>query len=106
MITQKRPLISARTALDKVPRDWLIHIEPRIARKGFAPCWIWCHTHSDRGYPMLKVDGEDVKARSFIAAMFWASDQPFKVQMGCGRRNCVNPNHFVLRSRKVPHADT
>lgn len=97
MIIKKRPLFNLNTAFENVPKEWLNHIEPRVTRGPFLPCWVWHGSIDDNGYPRMRIDDNKVvKVHRWVAGLFWDFPDDYYVKQTCGCRNCVNPTHLKV----------
>lgn len=104
MVERIKSLIDEDTPLGEIPRDWLIHIEPKIVRGAFRPCWIWDGTLDGQGYPRkwetVRGKKKPISVRHLIAKIFWSIKGEFYVKTACGVSTCVNPAHFIIKERR------
>jgi hypothetical protein len=91
-----------RTPLRDIPREWLIDIEPRLARGGvLKECWIWTAGLDHEGHPTRAR-----RAARYIAKMFWPKIQSYhEVLHDCGNVSCLNPGHFRISHAHWTHED-
>ena len=101
-VVKIRPLLTLETKLRDVPVEWLQHVAPYVMLKGFAPCWIWGGSVTDKGYPVMRpvdpVTGKQLRVyiRPMIAKMFWDYQKGCHVHNVCNTLNCVNPSHMYI----------
>ncbi len=99
-ITKKRPLFNLRTSLDNIPKDWLRHVEPKVNRTTYPPCWLWEGSCDSRGYPVIidtfKGARSEIKVHRYVAKMFYDFPKSVRVKRSCGNLQCVNPNHIKV----------
>lgn len=93
---KRRPLINMLTQLENIPKEWLNHVEPRVVRGSFLPCWVWCGAVDQNGYPIMRVAGKIVMVHRFVAKIFWDFPNDYYVRRKCSVNNCVNPNHLHI----------
>jgi ribosomal protein S28E/S33 len=68
--------------------------------EGPLQCQIWLGATTQRGYPVMKVDGRVTLARRVIYKRCKGPLQPGEiVVMACGERRCVRPDHMEARRR-------
>lgn len=98
---KRRPLINLITQLGNVPKEWLNHIEPKIVRGPFLPCWVWSGALDRNGYPVMYVEGTQHMAHRFVAKLFYDFPDIWYVTQSCNVRNCLNPGHLVIKPTMV-----
>ena len=102
MIIRKRPLFNMKTSFENIPGEWLRHVEPKVMRGAWLPCWVWQGGTDRNGYPQMQVKNietgkrETVMVHRFVAALFYDFDPCLTVRRTCGTINCVNPNHVEV----------
>jgi hypothetical protein len=98
---QKRALITLKTPLDELPREWVKYIEPYVIRGGFLPCWVWAGKINRYGHPYLwttdPLTGKSIRlmAHRMVARIFWDFPSKWYIRRTCDTINCVNPAHIV-----------
>lgn len=98
---KRRPLFNMITRLENIPKEWLNHIEPKIVRGPFLPCWVWTGALDRNGYPVMNVDGAMVMVHRFVAKIFYIFPEEWFVTRSCNVQNCLNPNHIVIKATKT-----
>lgn len=101
MLIKRRPLINLLTQFGNVPKEWLNHIEPKIVRGPFLPCWVWSGALDRNGYPTFYVEGDMVMAHRYVAKLFYIFPDEWYVTQSCNVRNCLNPTHIVIKETKT-----
>lgn len=89
-----RPLLTWRTPLHLIPKDWLDLIEPKIERHG--PCWHWVGGLDTDGHPRLYVGGGTIRCAKRVAMIFWDWQDGYEVLHHCANISCLNPGHFTV----------
>lgn len=109
-IYSKRPLINMDTPLKEIPKDWLDHVEHRVMRGGFLPCWQDKYAVGANGYPQIKDPNTGIvtTVQRFVASIFWDFSPHLRVRMMCRNRSCVYPHHMYIceAGRDVPFLPT
>jgi hypothetical protein len=101
MIIRKRPLINMKTALENIPREWLVNVEPHIIRGQYLPCWLWNKGLDSSGWPSERVKiGDKLVRRAmhrFVARIFYDfPDEYYVIHIAsCKYKNCLHPAHLV-----------
>lgn len=102
MIIRKRPLINMKTALENIPREWLVNIEPHIIRGQYLPCWLWTKEVDATGMPSRRIKMGDKLIRQgvhrFVARIFFDFPEEYYVThiAQCRHRNCLHPSHLLV----------
>ncbi len=106
----RRALPTRRTAIEDWPEDWLRYIEPKIVRSPVTEGdhWFWTGYMKSQ-YPTLtiKVPGGSQVIRTvsnLIVCLFWhvpedLQERQWYVEIVCGYKNCINPHHFIPKTR-------
>lgn len=103
-LERTRPFFTTNSKLKDIPREWIVEIEPKIARGGILKeCWIWTGGLDHKGHPCLWFMDADTKKNKcvrlarMVAKMFWPGlEQWNDVLHGCGNKTCLNPAHFRI----------
>lgn len=103
MLVKRRALINLHTQLENIPKEWLNIIEPKVFRGAFLPHWIWSGAVSTDGYPVIYVDGKQVRVLKFISKIFYEFPDDWHVDLSCHYPGCVNPNHIRVRKFHPNH---
>jgi len=93
---KKRPLINMLTSLENIPKEWLNHVEPKVVRGAFLPCWIWAGAVDKNGYPIMRDGNTIIMMHRYVAKLFYKVGKTDYVKRSCGINNCVNPNHVYV----------
>lgn len=102
MAERIRPIFDEETPLKDVPEWWRRHVEHKVIRGAFKPCWIWDGAVDNCGHPRRYYTNEEGKRvvsnlRHEIVQLFWKIDGRFTVSNACQIRTCVNPAHLIIR---------
>lgn len=106
-VSQIRPIVTLDSKLSEIPRDWILHVEPHIARQGYLPCWMWTGAGEQDDYPVFRLPlpnqrhGQKVLVRRWVASLFWQFPKQSMVVTTCGNRRCLNPAHMYVTSGRV-----
>lgn len=115
MLKKERPFFTLKTPLEKIPRDWLIEIEPRIERSTLLrDCWIWTGRLDRDGHPVFvnkdKATGKwkVTRVARFVMKIFFPKLASHNdVTHACGNLSCLNPHHLSVRiehwSQRIDH---
>lgn len=106
-----RTLITLRTPLQLIPKDWLDMIEPRIRRPEGTSCWLWDGAVDFEGEPIITAKNLVTGSRGtrrvkrIVADMFWDIDESVHVLHACKNNNCLFPDHFYVTRTHWKHED-
>lgn len=120
LVSRRLPFFERDTPLSIVPREWVQHVEHKIARwRNFevkGDCWFWMGARDYAGEPTRNLHKRDKGIHSterlklFVMRIFFNIDRiknPSATQL-CGNKSCLNPRHLKICSREYhfrPHAE-
>lgn len=101
MLSKRRPIFNMITRLENVPKEWLNHVEPKIMRGPFLPCWVWTGALDRNGYPVMQFEGQTIMMHRFVAKIFYNFPDSWYVTRSCNVQNCLNPAHIVVKPTRT-----
>lgn len=101
MIGIRKPVINLDSRLRDIPKDWLMYFEPYIYRCSDHSCWLWLRQMIG-GLPVMRCPStgrKNVSAPRVMMRLFFDFDDTYyvrRVKSKCPRKNCMNPNHYIV----------